>query len=89
MQYIPNTSGGSWFSRLVGALVGALVLVGLFFLGLTVFAVALGLAVVVFVVAAVRIWWLRRKLRRHRATNRRRTDDKGVTIEGEYEERQD
>lgn len=90
MQYIPNASPGGWFSRLVGALIGALALVGLFFLGLTVFAVALGLAVVVFVVAAARIWWLRRKLRARRGNPQRRAGDKsGVTLEGEYEERRD
>lgn len=97
MQYrIPDQSPAGWFARLVGGIVGLIVMIGLFFLGLTVFAAVAGLAIVVFIVVAIRIWWLRRKLRAQAGAtgqqHRRKTDPnhvRGVTLEGEYEERGD
>lgn len=93
MHYrIPHHAPRNWLARLVGAVVGVIVLVGLFFIGLTVFAVAAGLAFVVFAIAAVRLWWMRRQWRanaRRTSQGRRSTDSRGVVIEGEYEERRD
>lgn len=93
MQYRfpePSTPGG-WLARIVGAIVGVLVMIGLFFLGITVFAAAAGVALVVFIVLAVRVWWLRLKMRRAQDGEPRprpeRDTRKGVTLEGEYEER--
>jgi uncharacterized iron-regulated membrane protein len=87
MQYrIPHHAPRHWFVRLLGGIVGVVVLVGLFFLGLTIFIAAAGLAILAFVVIAIRIWWLRRQLR-VRAARAARHDSAGVTLEGEYEER--
>ena len=86
---IPNETPAGWLARVVGAVVGAIVMVALFFLGVTVFAAVAGLAIVVFLVLAVRVWWLRRKLRRGAARNERTPHQgarHGVTLEGEYEE---
>lgn len=97
MQYrIPDQSPAGWFARLIGAVVGLIVMVGLFFLGLTIFAAVAGLAIVVFIVVAIRVWWLRRQLRARgggaKQQHRRKTDPDramGVTLEGEYEERRE
>lgn len=88
---LPNDTPAGWLARAVGAIVGAIVMVGLFFLGLTVFAAVAGLALLVFAVLAARIWWLRRKFRKAAGTGEsprhERSSAGGVTLEGEYEER--
>ncbi|HEX6928360.1 MAG TPA: hypothetical protein VF267_03850 [Gammaproteobacteria bacterium] len=78
-------------ARIAGAIVSIVILAGLFFVGITVFAAVAGLAVVVFAVLALRVWWLRRKLQRgsppgETRRDRRRTQAGGVTLEGEYED---
>lgn len=86
---LPNDTPAGWLARAVGAIVGAIVMIGLFFLGLTVFAAVAGLALVVFAVVAIRIWWLRRRFRgaAKKEGARSREQGAGVIIEGEYEER--
>lgn len=86
---LPNDTPAGWLTRAVGAIVGAIVMVGLFFLGLTVFAAVAGLALVVFAVVAARLWWLRRKFRTAttQGAAQREHRSSGVTLEGEYEER--
>ncbi|MDX1442702.1 MAG: hypothetical protein R3270_02870 [Gammaproteobacteria bacterium] len=100
MNYrFPNSPPpGGFFSRLVGAIVGLFIMVGLFFLGLTVFAAAAGIALVAFIVFYIRLWWLRRKMRgqggqqgyyresRYREQGNSRDS---VTLEGEYHEKRD
>jgi len=48
-------------SRVLAGLVGVLVLVGAFFFGLVVLAVAIGVAVLAWLFIALRMWWLRRR----------------------------
>jgi len=47
-------------SRVLAGLLGALALVGAFFFGLVVLAVAVGLGVLAWLVVTLRMWWLRR-----------------------------
>lgn len=97
MHYrFPQQTPGGWLARIVGAVVGVLVMIGLFFLGITVFAAVAGLALLVFIVMAARLWWLRWRFRREAARGGRsgaepprRESNRGVTLEGEYEERRD
>lgn len=92
---LPNQTPGGWLARLAGAIISVIILAGLFFVGITVFAAVAGLAIVVFAVLAARVWWLRRKLRRSaahgEAPRQERRQDRprsgGVTLEGEYEDR--
>lgn len=86
---LPNDTPAGWLARAVGAVLTAIIAIGLLFLGLTVFAAAAGLALVVFLVVAARVWWLRRKLRRAAQDGHtpHKQDARGVTLEGEYEER--
>lgn len=86
---LSNDTPAGWLARAVGAVVGAIVMIGLFFLGLTVFAAVAGLALLVFGIMAARIWWLRRKYRKAAGTGgaSRERGPGGVTLEGEYEER--
>ena len=48
-------------SRILAGLLGVLALVGAFFFGLVVLAVAIGLGVLVWLFVALRMWWLRRR----------------------------
>lgn len=100
MNYrFPNSPPpGGFFTRLLGAIVGAVIMVGLFFLGLTVFAAAAGIALVAFVVFYLRLLWLRRKAGKgagHRPggpyadTRREESRRESVTLEGEYREKDD
>ncbi|HEX6928496.1 MAG TPA: hypothetical protein VF267_04560 [Gammaproteobacteria bacterium] len=89
---LPNETPAGWLARIAGAIVGVILMAGLFFLGITVFAAVAGLAILVFLVLAVRVWWLRRRFRRHAAANGEPASPQagnraGVTLEGEYEER--
>ncbi|HEX7048282.1 MAG TPA: hypothetical protein VF275_11995 [Gammaproteobacteria bacterium] len=99
-NHLPNQSPAGWLARVAGAIVSVIILAGLFFVGITVFAAVAGLAIVVFAVLAARVWWLRRKLRRSAARGetprQERRQDRhqdgrsrpgGVTLEGEYEDR--
>lgn len=89
---IPDQTPGGWLVRIIGAIVSVIVMVGLFFIGITVFAAVAGLALLVFIVLAVRVWWLRRQLQRRAgpggaSARPRRDRTGGVTLEGEYEDR--
>lgn len=86
---IPDQTPGGLLTRIAGAIVSVVILAGLLFVGITVFAAVAGLAVLVFAVFAARVWWLRRKLRRGAArseTSRPGPQAGGVTLEGEYED---
>ena len=48
-------------SRIVAGLLGVLALVGAFFFGLVVLAVAIGLGVLAWLFLTLRMWWLRRR----------------------------
>jgi hypothetical protein len=104
MNYrFPNSPPpGGFFTRLLGAIVGAVIMVGLFFLGLTVFAAAAGIALVAFVIFYLRLLWLRRKAGKgagygpgngqvgpNTYTRREETRRESVTLEGEYREKND
>ena len=49
-------------ARLLAALVGVLALVGAFFFGIFIFAIAIALGLIAWLAFTVRVWWLRRKL---------------------------
>jgi predicted lipid-binding transport protein (Tim44 family) len=68
-------------SRLIGGLLGLLVLVGAFFFGIFVLAIAIALGLIAWLVLWLRMWWLRRNLPR----NEQRTRENGDVIEAEYE----
>ena len=113
-QIPPGGPQSGPIARFLGAVIGLFIMIGLFFLGITVFAFAAGIALVAFLVFYARFWWLTRKARRRyadaeqqaghgrpgfrgqdpggqdaggqgKATGRR--DRQGVTLDGEYEER--
>jgi len=48
-------------SRIVAGLLGVLALVGAFFFGLVVLAVAIGLGALAWLFVSLRMWWLRRR----------------------------
>jgi hypothetical protein len=50
------------FTRLLAAVVGVLALVGAVFFGLFIFAAAIGVGLVLWLVFRVRLWWLGRRL---------------------------
>jgi hypothetical protein len=62
MPYYINQTPMNPLSRLLAALVAALVLVGAFFFGLVVLALIVGLGLVFWLGLRVRLWWLRRHL---------------------------
>jgi predicted lipid-binding transport protein (Tim44 family) len=74
-------------SRVLGGLLGLLVLVGAFFFGLIVLAVAVGLGLLAWLVLTLRMWWLRRHWQSRNgpggpgASGRREND----VIEADYE----
>lgn len=78
--------------RVLATLLGTLMLVGAFMLGLVFFAVLLGLGLVLGIIAWIRVWWLGRKAGGPHATqtNRQRQgqgpaeSSSGTTIEAEY-----
>lgn len=49
-------------TRLLTALVGVLALVGAFFFGIFIFAIAIALGLIAWLAFTVRVWWLRRKM---------------------------
>ena len=63
---------GNPLARIGAAVLGTLALIGALFLGAFVLAIAVGVAVIGAIVVAVRVWWLRRRLR---ATARNRADE--------------
>lgn len=48
-------------SRLLAAILGLLAMVGAFFFGLFILAIALGLGVLAWIGISLRVWWLRRQ----------------------------
>jgi predicted lipid-binding transport protein (Tim44 family) len=50
-------------ARILAGLLAVAALVGAFFFGLIILAVAVGLGVVAWLVLTVRVWWLRRRFR--------------------------
>jgi hypothetical protein len=78
--------------RALAAVLGTLMLVGAFMLGLVFFAVLLGIGLVMFITAWVRAWWLGRKAggRAQSASGgqheqgRQGRNSSGSTIEAEY-----
>lgn len=101
-QIPPGGPQSGPIARFLGAVIGLFIMIGLFFLGITVFAFAAGIALVAFLVFYARFWWLTRKARRRYADAEqqaghgrpgqgsgrgRATDRQGVTLDGEYEER--
>lgn len=95
MNYrFPNSPPpGGFLARLLGAIVGLIMMIGLFFIGLTVFAAAAGIALVAFVIFYIRLRWLQRHHRKqggapqHEAWRSERKES--VTLEGEYREKDD
>ena len=72
-------------TRVATALVAAAMLIGAFFLGLFALAVFAGLALIVTVTLAVRIWLVRRSLARRAGTDTRaQSPGEGRIIEGEF-----
>lgn len=80
------------FARVLAGLAAVAVLVGAVFFGLIIFAVALGLGLLAWLVLSVRIWWLRRRMPQGAPGDvdsagrrpERRADDSRV-IDAEYE----
>lgn len=48
-------------SRLLAGILGVLALVGVFFFGIIVLALAVGLGLVAWLVFSLRVWWIRKK----------------------------
>lgn len=69
-------------ARLLSSLLVIAVLVLAFSLGVFVFLIVFGLAVVAGIVLYLRIWWMRRQWARQRPPGS--TSGGGVTLEGEY-----
>ena len=61
MQYRIGPPPMNPLSRLIAGLFGLLVLIGAFFFGFVLLAVALAVGLVAFLVIQLRFWWLRRK----------------------------
>lgn len=49
-------------SRLLAGIVAVLTLVGAFFFGIFVFAIAIAVGLIAWIAISVRVWWLRRKM---------------------------
>lgn len=77
-------------ARLLAALVGVLALVGAFFFGVFIFAIAIALGLIAWLAFTLRVWWLRRKLGAgQRVPGGQGADEpgekKGDVIDAEYE----
>jgi UPF0716 family protein affecting phage T7 exclusion len=77
--------------RAVSLLVGAVLLIGALFFGAIILAFVIGFVVIAGAVAAVRIWWIRRKLEKAAMGAQFRTSSRpqrnaagGRVIEGEF-----
>lgn len=68
-------------ARVLGAIGGALLAVGAFFVGLAALAVVLGLAVIGWVAASVWMWWARRRAPQPAPPG---TPQRSETLETEY-----
>ncbi len=109
-QIPPGGPQSGPIARFLGAIIGVFIMIGLFFLGITVFAAAAGMALIAFLVFYARFWWLTRKARkryrgsphesgqsgadqqqpghgRPSSATGRSEGRRGVTLDGEYEER--
>ncbi len=78
------------FSRVLAGLFGLVALVGAFFFGFLILAVAVGVGLVAWGLIWLRLWWLRRRLRSAGVTEgpsgpRPDTRGDGKVIEGDYE----
>jgi hypothetical protein len=80
-------------ARILAGLLAAVALIGAFFFGLFVLAVAIGLAVLAWLIITLRMWWLQRGWSRQAARGERggasqtRTSDDSerTVIEADYE----
>ena len=86
------------FARALAAIVTILALAGAFFFGLFIFAIALGVGLIAWLLIWLRIWWIRRQLAgagfspdgtrapgQGESRGERQAHDKGDVIDGEYE----
>jgi predicted lipid-binding transport protein (Tim44 family) len=79
-------------TRVLAGLLAVAALVGALFFGLIIFAAALGLGLLAWLILSVRIWWLKRRMPRGASTAadsagepRARGSDEGKVIDAEYE----
>lgn len=80
-------------ARLLAALVAVLALVGAFFFGLVVLALAVGLGLLAWLALGLRMWWLRRQLGKgrgapggpHAGPGAREERPRGQVIDADYE----
>lgn len=79
MRYYLSPPPNGPLSRVVAALFAALALVGAFFFGMFVLALAVGLGIVAWLGLTLMMWWSRRKGAR-RAGNSRRSDSTGQGV---------
>jgi len=68
MPYYISQTPMNPLSRVLAALVAALVLVGAFFFGLVVLALIVGVGLIFWLGLRLRMWWLRRHLPRNEVT---------------------
>jgi hypothetical protein len=80
-------------ARVLAGLLAVLALIGAFFFGLFVLAVAIGLAVLAWLIITLRMWWLQRSWSRQAPRGetggpggaRKSDNDEGAVIEADYE----
>ena len=88
MQYTIGPPPGNPLTRLIAGLFGLLALIGAFFFGFVLLAVALAVGLVAFVVIQLRFWWLRRNSAfagQRPGESKPREDSDGTVIDAEYE----
>jgi predicted lipid-binding transport protein (Tim44 family) len=87
MQYQIGPPPMNPLMRLLTGLFGLLALIGAFFFGFVLLAVALAVGLVAFVLIQLRVWWLRRKLEasgRMPSNEESRDQGDGSVIDAEY-----
>ena len=81
MQYYIAPPPMNPLTRLLAGILAVLALVGAFFFGLFILAIAVGLGLVAWLFLWVRMWWLRRNFP---AESLRSEDHSGDAIDAEY-----